>query len=142
MKFLYRLFFVVIFLSAFAFVVAYARGYRIDIGQKSLVPTGIMSVTSYPKAAKIYVDGVLKGVTDTNLTMAPGNYKIEIQKDGYTSFSKNVNLKGELVATIDALLFPLNPTLAPLTNLGIINALSLGDTEKIIIFSDTGIHLF
>src|SRR3989344_2731752 len=60
MKFLYRLLFVIIFLSAFAFVVAYARGYRIDIGQKSLVPTGIMSVTSYPKAAKIYVDGVLK----------------------------------------------------------------------------------
>src|SRR3990167_3786551 len=142
MKFLYRLFFVVIFLSAFAFVVAYARGYRIDIGQKSLVPTGIMSVTSYPKAAKIYVDGTLKGVTDTNLTMAPGNYKVEIQKDGYTSFSKNVNLKGELVATIDALLFPLNPTLAPLTNLGIIKAVSLGDAEKIIIFSDTGIHLF
>lgn len=142
MKFLYRLFLTVVFLSAFAFVVAYARGYRIDIGQKSLVPTGIMSVTSYPKAAKIYVDGVLKGVTDTNLTMAPGNYKVEIQKDGYTSFSKNVNLKGELVATIDALLFPLNPTLAPLTNLGIIKAVSLGDAEKIIIFSDTGIHLF
>ena len=142
MKFLYRLLFVIVFLSAFAFVVAYARGYRIDIGQKSLVPTGIMSVTSYPKAAKIYVDGTLKGVTDTNLTMAPGNYKVEIQKDGYTSFSKNVNLKGELVATIDALLFPLNPTLAPLTNLGIIKALSLGDTEKVIIFSDTGIYLF
>ena len=142
MKLLYRLFLVVAFLSAFAFVVAYARGYRLDIGQKSLVPTGIMSVTSYPKAAKIYIDGVLKGVTDTNLTMPPGNYKVEIQKEGYTSFSKDVNLKGELVAAIDALLFPLNPTLAPLTNLGIIKAISLGDTEKIIVFSDTGIHLF
>src|SRR3990167_10513161 len=112
MKFLYRLFFVVIFLSAFAFVVAYARGYRLDVSNKSLVPTGIMSLTSYPKAAKIYVDGVLKGVTDTNLTMAPGNYKIEIKKDGYTSFEKEITLKGELVASIDALLFPLNPTLS------------------------------
>ena len=33
MKLLYRLFLVVAFLSAFAFVVAYARGYRLDIGQ-------------------------------------------------------------------------------------------------------------
>jgi hypothetical protein len=74
--------------------------------------------------------------------MAPGNYKIEIKKDGYTSVEKEITLKGELVAAIDALLFPLNPTLSPLTNLGIIKALSLGDTEKIIIFSDAGIHLF
>src|SRR3972149_885511 len=132
MKLLYRIILVAVFLTVFGLVVAYARGYRFDFDQKSLIPTGIISASSYPKAAKIYVDDVLKGVTDTNLTLSPGEYKVDIKKEGYTSFSKKITLKGELVATLDALLFPLNPTLSPLTNLGVIKAVSMGDTEKVI----------
>ncbi len=59
---------------------------------------------------------------------------MEIKKEGYTSWSKTVKLKGELVLTLEAILFPLNPSLSPLTNLGIINAVPLDATEKILLF--------
>lgn len=136
MKLLYRLVLILIFLGIFGGIVAYARGYRFDFDKKSLTPTGILSVSSSPKAGKIYVNDVLKGVTDTNLTMPPGNYKVDIKKEGYTTYSKNVSLKGELVVTIDATLFPINSTLSPLTNLGLVKAIPVGDTEKVLIFVD------
>lgn len=152
MKIFYRLTFILVFLVIFGVIVAYARGYRIDFDKKSLTPTGIISVSSSPKAAKIFVNDVLKGVTDTNLTLPPGTYKVDIKKDGYTSYSKGVSLKGELVVSIDALLFPVNSTFSPLTNLGLVKAIPVGDTEKVIIFVDkesaeegaekSGIYLF
>jgi len=139
MKLLYRFLFVLIFIGIFVLVVGYAKGYRFDLNKKPLMTsTGILAISSYPQAAKIYINGQLKGITDTSITVPPGNYQIDIKKDGYTSLTKNVILKGELVVTIDALLFPLNPTLSPLTNLGVIKASPIDDTEKMIIFVDKG----
>ncbi|MDH7476744.1 MAG: PEGA domain-containing protein, partial [Microgenomates group bacterium] len=115
---------------------------------KTLTATGIINISAYPKAAKVYINGQLKGVTDINLTLPPGKYSIEIKKDGYTSWSKDVVLKGELVEVIDVLLFPTNPSLSPLTNLGISKAVPVKDSNKIILFSDNddkekdGIYVF
>lgn len=93
MKIFLKLMFFAIFITVLAIVIIYARGYRFDIEKKLLKSTGIISATSTPKAAKIYVNGELKGVTDTNLTLPPENYWVEIKKEGYTSWSKNINLK-------------------------------------------------
>jgi hypothetical protein len=123
-------------------VITYARGYRFDLEKKSIKSTGIISATSNPKAAKIYLDGELKGVTDTNLTLTPGNYLVEIIKDGYTSWTKKINLKGELVINIDPVLFPINPSLSPLTNLGITKAVPTEDGDKIVIIDNEAIYLF
>lgn len=148
MKFVYRLLLLFIFVLCLVLVIGYARGYRIDFEKKALSSTGILAVTSTPKAAKIYVNGELKGVTDSNLTLSPGQYSVEIKKDGYTGWSKKITLKGELVLSLDALLFPLNPSLSPLTNLGLRKAVSLNQTDRILLFTDTedetkdGIYLF
>ncbi len=131
-------FFIVVLIS----VIAYARGYRLDLEERSVKSTGIISATSNPKAAKIYVDGELKGVTDTNLTLAPGNYLVEIKKDGHTSWTKKINLKGELVINVDPVLFPINPSLSPLTNLGITKAVATEDGDKIVIIANEAIYLF
>ena len=131
-------FFIVVLIS----VIAYARGYRFDLEERSVKSTGIISATSNPKAAKIYVDGELKGVTDTNLTLAPGNYLVEIKKDGHTSWTKKINLKGELVINVDPVLFPINPSLSPLTNLGITKAVATEDGDKIVIIANEAIYLF
>ena len=141
MKIIFKLLFILLFVTVLALVIVYARGYRLDYKKKSLTSTGILAFTSYPKTAKIYVDSKLRGVTDSSLIMPPGNYQVDIKKDGYTSLSKKVTLKGELVVTIDALLFPLNPSLSPLTNLGIIKSVAVNDTEKVLIFVDKEISL-
>jgi len=148
MKYILRVFAVIGFIALVGIVIAYGRGYRWNLKNKSLTSTGILSVNSNPNAAKIYLNGQLKGVTDTNLTLPPDTYKIEIKKDGYTGWTKTVKLQGELVYIVDTQLFPLNPSLSPLTNLGIVSAVPVDQTERIIIFSDNndllkdGIYLF
>lgn len=148
MKFILRLLLICSFLAIFVFIVAYARGYRLDFHKKSFTSTGIIAITSSPKAAKVYVNGELRGVTDTSLTLPPGTYIVEIKKDGYMPWSKKFNLKGELVMVADATLFPINASLTPLTNLGIVKIVSIDDTGRLLLFSQQdniekdGIHLF
>lgn len=142
MKVFFRLLFFLFFIITLATIIVYARGYRIDLEKKSLKSTGIIAATSNPKAAKIYVNGELKGVTDTNLTLPPENYLIEIKKEGYTSWSKKINLKGELVINVDPILFPINPSLSPLTNLGVINTIPTEDGDKIVIIASGSAYLF
>lgn len=148
MRIIQRLILLAVFFAILVGIIAYARGYRIDFQKSSLKSSGILSVSSNPKAAKVYVDGQLKGATDMNLPLAPGTYSVEIKKDGYTNFSRKVSLKGELVMGLDALLFPVNPSLSPLTNLGIVKAISLDQIDKVLIFSESnddtkdGIYLF
>ncbi len=142
MKIFFRLLFFLFFIITLTTVIAFARGYRLDFEKRSLKSTGIISLTSNPKAAKIYVNGELKGVTDTNLTLPPENYLVEIKKEGYTSWSKKINLKGELVINVDPVLFPINPSLSPLTNLGIIKAIPTEDGDKIVIIASGSAYLF
>jgi len=142
MRILFRILFFFTFAAILGLVIAYARGYRFDFQNKSLNSTGIIAVTSYPKTAKIYINGELRGVTDANFTLSPGNYNIEIKKEGYTNWKKSIRLKGELVVNIDALLYPVNPSLSPLTNLGIIKAFPIDDSNKVIVFAETGVYLF
>lgn len=138
MRLLLRLLLFLLFAGVFVAIVAYARGYRLDFTQQSLTSTGIIAASSSPKAAKIFVNGELKGATDTNITMPPGKYTVEIKKDGYIPWKKDLSLKGELVMAADALLFPLNPSLTPLTNLGVGKIVPIDDTGKLLLFSETG----
>lgn len=146
--FFVRFFFVALFLTLIVGVIAFARGYRLDLEKKGVSSTGILAVISSPKAAKVYLNGEFKGVTDLNLTLSPGTYKVEVQKEGYTGYSTTVVLKGELVETVDPILFPINPSLTPLTNLGIVKAVQVDQSDKIILFADNdsvekdGIYLF
>ncbi|MCS7093196.1 MAG: PEGA domain-containing protein [Patescibacteria group bacterium] len=142
MNLLTKLIFFVIFIGVLAIVILYARGYRFNLDDRSLVSTGIITLSSFPKNAKIYLNGEFKGLTDMNLNLTPGRYLVELNKDGYTNWSKEVILKGELVVNIEATLFPLNPSLSPLTNLGIIRALPLDDNNRIMIFANSGVYLF
>lgn len=148
MRLVFRLLVLVIFVGLLVGIIAYARGYRLDIKQKSLNSTGILALSSNPKAAKVYINGELKGVTDLNLTLPPGTYSVEIKKDGYTNWSKDLQLRGEIVMSLDAMLFPKNPSLSPLTNLGIVKAIPVDQTDRILLFSQNndpetdGIYLF
>lgn len=142
MRTLFKISIFLIFMAILGIIIAYARGYRFDFQNKSLSSTGIIAVTSFPKTAKIYINNQLRGVTDANFTLPHGSYKIEIKKDGYTGYLKSVGLKGELVVNIDALLYPINPSLSPLTNLGIVRAVPLDDSNKVVVFSESGVYIF
>ncbi|MBP9797627.1 PEGA domain-containing protein [Candidatus Woesebacteria bacterium] len=138
----------IIFVAVLITVIAIARGYRFSAKEKTLSPTGILVASSFPDGSMIFVNGELKGATNSNIIVAPGEYDVEIKKDGYSSWKKHLNIKGELVIKADALLFPQNPTLSPVTTLGVSRAVSSASGDKIVIFSETenaekdGIYLF
>ena len=133
-----RIIIFVIFCLILISVIAYARGYRFNMQDGSVTSTGIISINSSPQPAKVYINNQLKGATDINLTMPFGQYTIEVKKEGYTDWKKTISLKGETVMSVNAHLYPKNPSLTPLTNLGIIKALPLGNTDKIVLISQTG----
>ena len=118
-------------------VILYARGYRFDPVRKELTATGILAVSSVPRAAKVYVNGVFKGVTDLNLSLSPGTYAVEVKR-GFCDLFYNSKLRGEIVEVVDPILFPLNPSLSPLTNLGVTKAVEIDSTDKILVFSESG----
>lgn len=138
----------VLFVAFSLVVILYARGYRFDPARKELSATGILAVSSVPKAAKVYINGDFKGATDLNLSLAPGTYTVEVKKEGYATYSTRLKLRGEIVEVVDPILFPLNPSLSPLTNLGVTKAVEIDSTDKILIFSESeniekdGIYVF
>lgn len=130
-----RIIFLIIFLLILSGIILIARGYRFNPSKKTITPTGILVVSSYPDGAKIYLNGKFFGATNSNLNLLPGRYLLEIKKSGYTPWKKEITVKGEVVVKIDALLYLQNPTLSPITSLGVIKAVYSERTGKSVIFS-------
>lgn len=106
-------------LGASAAIIAYGRGYRLNLKKTSLTTTGLISATSDPIAAQVYINGTLKTATNNSFNLEPGWYKVNISKEGYIPWEKDMRIQGEVVSRADAFLFPTNPSLSPLTTLGV-----------------------
>lgn len=114
------------------FVIRLAQGYSPDISTRSLRPSGILVATSIPDGAQLYIDGHLKSATNTTINLTPGEYEVEIKKDGYSSWKKILTIKKELVAKTDAYLFPTFPNLQSLTFTGAQNPFLSPDGQKVV----------
>jgi len=109
-----------LFIGIGGFLVSrFARGYRFDFKKFSFVPTGLLVATSVPDGAQLLVNGELKTATNTTINLAPGNYDIEIRKDGFRSWEKRLTITAEIVTKTDAVLFPQVPSFSPLTFTGV-----------------------
>lgn len=104
-------------------VVLYGEGYTINIqsGHPQLSGTGLLVATSSPDGAKVLINGHLTTATNNTLNLAPGNYQIEISKEGYFPWRKTITIKNQVVSKADALLFPNAPQLQNLTSAGAYN---------------------
>ncbi|HWS48908.1 MAG TPA: PEGA domain-containing protein [Candidatus Methanoperedens sp.] len=112
----------------------FARGYRLDTdnGNFKLKVTGLLSVTSKPKSASVYVDNILVTATDDTINLNPGNYQIKISKEGFFPWEKNIQIKPELVYQADAQLINLSPELRPITQSHVFNPTVSPDSTKVI----------
>lgn len=135
-KLVTRIILLALFIGIVVLIVALARGYRFNLDEKTITSTGIISANSAPEAAKIFVNGEFKGVTNQNISLSPGEYDVKITKEGFTEWQKKLKVLGEVVVSIDAVIFPKNPSLSPLTNLGIAKAIPVGESDKVLIFVD------
>jgi hypothetical protein len=123
-------------LGTSALVILYGRGYRLNIdGEKIVNSTGTLAATSDPVGAQIFVNGAFTTATNTSFSIEPGTHTIRILKDGYLPWQKDIAIQKEVVSRADAFLFPINPSLSPLTNNGIIKPLLSPDGSKIVYLS-------
>lgn len=110
----------------------YARGYKLNTKTMRFTPSGLMVTKSEPDGAQIFVNGELKGATNSNLSFAPGTYDVAVKKEAYRTWSKRITIEKEVVTEINANLFLIAPSLSAVTFSGCINPVSSPDFTKIV----------
>lgn len=110
---------VLIIATLASFVIVYGRGFRLNFNNKTITSTGILSASSYPDKASVWIDGQLRSATSTSLSLNPGWYNVKITKEGYQPWEQKIHIQGEILSQIDSLLIPTNPSLKTLTVTGV-----------------------
>ena len=81
----------------------YSQGYRFDFEKKRVLRTGGFDFKVYPKRAEVYLNGKFIKKTDFLFggafieNLLPKKYKIEIKKEEYFPWEKNLEIKEGLV---------------------------------------------
>ncbi len=123
------------------FVALIARGYQFDTVTYKFLANGILVAKSDPDGASIYIDGDLKGATNTNLKLAPKSYDVEIKNNGYITWKKKLTIKKEEVTQITAHLFKTAPSFSPVTFDGAENPVVSSDFSKIAYTNSEGLWI-
>ena len=113
------------------FVSLVARGYQFDIDSLTFLENGILVTKSDPDGASIYINGELRGATNTNLKLSPNTYYVEIKKNGHQAWQKELTIKKEEVTQVTAHLFKTIPSFSPVTFDGAENPVVSSDFSKI-----------
>lgn len=115
--------------------IQYAKGsYRLTQDGFSAT-TGILSANSFPTGAEVVINDRLVSATDDTIYLEPGKYNVEIRKEGFSPWKKNVAIQRELVTQTNAQLFPVAPSLAPLSFTGVQNISPSPDGQKLIYYT-------
>jgi hypothetical protein len=134
-RFLYTFLSALVILIGTAVAIQYAKG-NFRLTDKGFVQgTGLLSANSFPTAAEVLIDGKLITATDDTIYLEPGEYEIEILKDGYNPWKKRIRIEKELVVQTNATLFPKAPSLNTLTFNGASNLSPSPDGQKIIYYA-------
>lgn len=113
-------------------VIFIARGYVVNLKEKEIKKTGMILAQSTPSEAKVFLDGELIETTNAVLdTVYPGNHQLRLEKEGFSTWEKNIKVYSGLITEINALLVPTSPRLMPLTNSGLVLAATSPSGEKI-----------
>lgn len=124
---------VALILTAAIVAIFWARGFKPDFRTGRIERTGLITVSSTPTGASVYLDDRLTSATDTTIGyLEPKTYKIRIEKDGYTTWQKDIAVIADLATEIKALLFPTAPEIKPLTTTGAVNPSLSPDNSKIV----------
>lgn len=110
----------------------FVKGYTFSPQIGKLVSTGIISVTSVPDGALVYIDGHLATATNTTISqLEPKSYQVKVVKDGFIPWEREVKVSEGLVSELKISLFPSIPTIYPLTYNGVVSAVLSPDGEKL-----------
>lgn len=119
-------------LAAAGIAVFLAKGYTFSPSTGKISGTGIISITSLPEGASVYLDGHLNTATNATINgLAPKEYDVKVIKEGFIPWEKKVKVEEGLVSDVKITLFPAIPTLYPLTFNGVVNPQMSPDGAKL-----------
>ena len=67
-------------------------------------PTGLVSISSVPYLAEVFVDGESMGYTPAKLKLPPGKHSFRCEKSGYRPWTKDITITAGSELTLDATL--------------------------------------
>jgi len=112
-KFLFSIL-VLLFLILAPFIILYAQGIRFDFEKMRFCKTGAIYLKVVPKRAEIFLNGKKIKETDSILGSAkienliPKKYFLEVKKENFFSWKKELEVKEEKVIPVEIILFPQN----------------------------------
>lgn len=113
---------IVLFLLIAPASILYSQGYRFDFGTMKVVKTGAIFLNISPGQAEVYIDGKIAGKTSfftgssLMIKLSPKTYKVQIEKEGYFTWEKNLQVKEQEVTEAKSIiLFPENPIFTDIT---------------------------
>lgn len=119
----------------------YAGGYRLKKDRNTstvqIRSTGMVSVKSIPQGANVYINGVLATATNNTIPgVEPGKHLLKVVKNGFATWTKEIEVFPELATDITAVLISQTPRLEPLTNTGAKSPIISPTLTKLTFLSD------
>ncbi|MFA5098601.1 MAG: hypothetical protein WC461_00035 [Candidatus Paceibacterota bacterium] len=137
--------FILIFIAVGIGVIFYSQGWRPVWQDNKIIfqETGAIFIETSPKNAEIKIDGKIfkdkSGLLQSGTLIdnfLPKNYKIEIKKDGYSAWQKNLSVKSGMVAeTGKIILIPEKISPQPFSNVKTAGA--FWEKENRLVFSSS-----
>ena len=157
------LFFILAFATITPLVSLYAAGYKFSFSGEFLQKTGMLIIDSTPEGANIIIDGeaqqkffhkmsskILNKTKNQNILktpakikgLIPGEYKVRLEKDGYWSWEKKLEIKpGSSTFAEDIVIFK-NNLPQPVDTGKIINSKQSPNKKYIAYTTDNKYHVF
>lgn len=108
-----------------------AKGYTFSPATGKIQGTGILSITSLPESASVYLDGHLTTATNATISLSPKSYQVRVVREGSIPWERQVDVHEGLVTDLKITLFPAIPTIYPLTFNGVSKPLLSPDEQKL-----------
>jgi len=125
--------------AAASLAIFFAKGYRVSPTERRILGTGIMTVSSEPDAASVFIDGHLTTATNATVSsLSPKKYAVRLVKEGFIPWEKEIEILEGVVTEVKATLFPAIPTIYPLTFTSVDNPVLSPDGSKLAYIVPTG----
>lgn len=131
-RFIITIITLVVIAMAAGVAIFFAKGYTFSPQEKRIVGTGIITISSEPDAASVFIDGHLTTATNTTISsLTPKTYTIKVVKEGFIPWEKQITVREGLVTDVKVTLFPSLPTIYPLTKTGVKNPVLSPDGSQL-----------
>jgi len=73
----------------------FSKGYRLNISERGIRKTGVLTVQAEPSSAQLYINGDSIGRTPRSRTLDVGLHSVTVRRDGYKEWTKRIEIEEE-----------------------------------------------